>query len=253
MKEEHRLESFPLNAELTFKGDYIQRDFISQNVADIIEGNDSELKESYLIISAHYDHLGIGPTIEGDSIYNGTLDNAIGVAVLLDLVKQISESNSSIKRSVIFLALTGEEKGLLGSSYYTENPLVPLYKTIANLNIDGIALFRDFQSVVGVGSEYSTLEDFLVEAATQMNLQVEPIPPQFKIFEAFNQSDQLSFASGGIPSILVLEGTINKHRSKEAVIESFIDYMVNRYHTPFDDFSQDIDYVAAAQHKDSTV
>jgi len=248
MKEEHRLKSFPLNAELTFRGEYIQRDFLAQNVIGLLDGSDSELKDSYLIISAHYDHLGIGPQVDGDSIYNGALDNAIGVSVLLELAKKFSESNIPIKRSILFLALTGEEKGLLGSSYYTDNPLVPLFKTIANLNIDGIALFRDFHSIIGVGSEYSTLENNLLESASRFELQVDSIPPQFKVFEAFNQSDQISFASAGIPSILVLEGLKNKHRSKEEVLYSFIDYMVNRYHTPFDDLSQEIDYLAAAQH-----
>jgi len=248
MKNGHTLKSFPLNISLTFKGEYLQRDFLAQNVAGMIEGNDSELKDSYLIISAHYDHLGIGPVVNGDSIYNGALDNAIGVSVLLELARQFSESNNSVKRSIIFLAVTGEEKGLLGSTYYTDNPLVPLYKTIANLNIDGIALFRDFQTVVGVGSEFSTLENILSDAAANMDLQIEPIPPQFKVVEAFNQSDQLSFASAGIPSILVLEGTKNKNKSEEEVLYAFIDYMIHRYHTPFDDLDQEIDYLAAAQH-----
>lgn len=248
MKKEHRLESFPLNAELTFRGEYIQRDFLAQNVVGLLEGSDSEFKDSYLIVSAHYDHIGIGPAIEGDSIYNGALDNAIGVAVLLELAKKFSENSSSIKRSIIFIALTGEEKGLLGSSYYTDNPLVPLYKTIANINIDGIAFFRDFQSVVGIGSEFSTLKNFLTETTEKMDLQVEPIPPQFKSFEAFNQSDQLSFATAGVPSIIVLEGTKNKYRSEEEVLLSFIDYMINLYHSPFDDLNQEIDYFAAAQH-----
>lgn len=248
MKDKNKLISFPLNIELSFKCNFIQRDFIGQNVIGMIEGCDQKLKDSYLIISAHYDHLGIGPVVNGDSIYNGALDNAIGVSVLLELARQFSEKSNSIKRSIIFIALTGEEKGLLGSNYYTDNPLVPLYKTIANINIDGIAFFRDFQSVVGVGSEYSTLEDFLAEAANQMNLQVEPIPPQFKVFEAFNQSDQISFATAGVPSILILEGLNNQHKTEEDVLEAFIDYMLNRYHTPFDDLSHDIDYIAAAQH-----
>jgi hypothetical protein len=248
MKNGHTLKSFPLKISLTFKGEYLQRDFLAQNVAGMIEGKDSELKDSYLIISAHYDHLGIGPVVNGDSIYNGALDNAIGVSVLLELARQFSESNNSFKRSIIFLALTGEEKGLLGSTYYTDNPFVPLHKTIANLNIDGIAFFRDFQTVVGVGSEFSTLENILSDAAAKMGLKVEPIPPQFKVVEAFNQSDQLSFASAGIPSILVLEGTKNKNKTEEEVLYAFIDYMINRYHTPFDDLNQEIDYLAAAQH-----
>jgi len=248
MRDDNKILSFPLNTKISFRGEYIQRDFISQNVVGMIEGRDPKLKDTYLIISAHYDHLGIGPSVKGDSIYNGALDNAIGVAVLLELARRFSELEFPPRRSIIFLALTGEEKGLLGSTYYTDNPIVPLYKTIANLNIDGIAFFRDFQSVVGVGSEYSTLEYYLLETAARLALQVDSIPPQFKVFEAFNQSDQISFAAAGIPSILVLEGIKNTHKSKEKVLESFIDYMINRYHTPFDDLSQEIDFIAAAQH-----
>jgi len=248
MKMQHKLKSFPMNIELSFKGEYIQRDFLSQNVTGLLEGTDPELKDSYLIISAHYDHLGIGPAINGDSIYNGALDNAIGVSVLLELATQFSQQKNLLKRSILFLALTGEEKGLLGSSYYTNNPIVPLYRTIADLNIDGIAMFRDFKSVVGVGSEYSTLENYLLETATKLNLEVDKIPPQFEVFEAFNQSDQISFAMAGIPSILVLEGIKNGHKNEDEVLNAFIDYMINRYHLPSDDLSQEIDFVAAAQH-----
>jgi len=248
MKAVNKIVSFPLKTKLTFKGEYTQRDFLSQNIAGMIEGSDSELKGTYVIISAHYDHLGIGPIVNGDSVYNGALDNAIGVSVLLELAKSYSELNISPKRSIIFLALTGEEKGLLGSSYYIDNPLVPLYKTVANINIDGIAFFRDFESVVGVGSEFSTLKTFLSETASNLNLTVEEIPSEFNQFEAFNQSDQVSFATAGIPSILVLEGLKNKNKSKEEVLNAFVDYIVNRYHSPFDDLSQKIDYIAAAQH-----
>ncbi len=248
MKEEKKIVSFPLRTELTFKGEYTQRDFLSQNIAGMVEGSDPELKDNYIIISAHYDHLGIGPPVNGDSVYNGALDNAIGVSVLLELAKSFSELNTSPKMSIIFLALTGEEKGLLGSQYYTDNPLVPLYKTVANINIDGIAFFRDFESIVGIGSEYSTLDSYLKETAIHLDLTVENVPPEFNQSEAFNQSDQVSFAVAGIPSILVLEGLKNKNKSREEVLNTFIDYIVNRYHSPQDDLNQNIDYVAAAQH-----
>jgi len=248
MQEEKKIISFPLNTELTFKGEYTQRDFLSQNVVGMIEGSDPELKESYLIVSAHYDHLGIGPAINGDSVYNGALDNAIGVSVLLQLAKSFSELNNPPKRSIIFIALTGEEKGLLGSTYYTDNPLVPLYKTVADINIDGVAMFRDFESVVGIGSEFSTLESYLDQTALDLNLVVENVPPEFNQSEAFNQSDQVSFAIAGIPSMLVLEGLKNKNKSREEVLNAFVDYILNRYHSPADDLNQEIDFIAAAQH-----
>jgi hypothetical protein len=248
MKKENRILSYPLTTQLTFRGEYLQRDFISQNIAGMIKGSDEDLKDSYVIVTAHYDHLGIGPTVAGDSIYNGALDNAIGVSVMLDIAKTFSESNELPKRSIIFLALTGEEKGLLGSVYYTDNPLVPLYKTVANINIDGIAFFRNFKSVVGIGSEYSTLKDYLIQTAQNQNMIVEDVPKEFDAVEAFNQSDQLSFAMAGIPSMIVLEGLDNKDISRDSVLNSFINYIVNRYHSPIDDLAQNIDYLAAAEH-----
>jgi hypothetical protein len=101
---------------------------------------------------------------------------------------------------------------------------------------------------VGVGSGYSTLNKYLTDAASKFEIIVEDIPPEFNHFEAFNQSDQLSFASAGIPSILVLEGLHNKNKTKEEVSNAFINYIVNRYHSPQDDLNQDIDFIAAAQH-----
>lgn len=250
MKKENRILSYPLMTLLTFRGEYLQRDFISQNIAGMIEGSNEELKDSYVIVSAHYDHLGIGPVVDGDSIYNGALDNAIGVSVILEIAKTFSEMDIHPKRSIIFIALTGEEKGLLGSTYYTDNPLVPLYKTVANINIDGIAFFRNFKSVVGIGSEYSTLRNYLIQTSQNLDLIVEDVPKEFDAIDAFNQSDQLSFAMAGIPSMLVMEGLDNKSISRDSVLISFIDYIVNRYHSPFDDLNQNIDYTAASQHKE---
>jgi hypothetical protein len=248
MKEESKLISFPLQTKVSFKGEFKQRDFIASNIVGLVEGSDDELKNSYLIISAHYDHLGIGTPINGDSIYNGAMDNAIGVSVLLELARIFSQSDIHPKRSILFIALTGEEKGWLGSSYYTDHPLFPLHKTISDVNIDGIALYKGLQAVVGVGSEYSTLDKFLQDAASQLDISIENIPPQFKRFEAFSQSDQVAFATAGIPSILVLEGLKHKNLSDEKVLEAFIDYMIHTYHSPFDDLNQDISYEAAVEH-----
>lgn len=248
MQEEGNVISFPLMTKISFKGDFKQRDFLAPNIIGMIEGSDSELKDSYIVVSAHYDHLGVGIPVNGDSIYNGALDNAIGTAALLELSRIFSGLELPPKRSIIFIALTGEEKGLLGSTYYTDHPVVPLYKTIANINIDGIALFRNFQSIVGIGSEYSTLESYLDSTASSFNISMESIPPQFKKYEAFNRSDQIAFANAGIPSILVLEGLKNKNKSKDEILSALINYMKYTYHSPFDDLNQEIDYEAAEQH-----
>ena len=248
MHKEERLVSFPLNVKLSFEGDFRQRDFLSPNIVGMIEGSDPDLKNEYVIVSAHYDHLGLGEPVNGDSIYNGALDNAIGTSVLIELARVSSEENNIFKRSILFIALTGEEKGLLGSAYYTDHPIIPLSKTVADINIDGIAMFRDFQSILGVGSEYSTLSNFLQLVASDFDLYIDKIPPQFRQFEEFNHSDQFSFAIAGIPSILVLEGLKNTNKSGEEVLRSFINYMAKIYHSPFDDLSQNIDYKAAVKH-----
>jgi hypothetical protein len=248
MHNNKRIESFPLETKLKFKGVFKERDFVSQNIIGMVAGSDAELKNTYLIISAHYDHLGIGTAITGDSIYNGALDNAMGVSVLLELANTFSRLEVKPKRSILFIATTGEEEGLLGSSYYTDNPIVPLYKTIANVNIDGIAMFKDFESIVGIGTEFSTLESWLSLTAEKYKMSLQSIPPQFKSFDAFNKSDQLAFALAGVPSILVLEGTKNKFKTEGELLEAFINYYLEIYHTPFDDLNQHIDYKAAAKH-----
>ncbi|HEX2984392.1 MAG TPA: M28 family peptidase [Ignavibacteriales bacterium] len=240
--------SFPLKAQASFKGDFIERDFMADNVAALLEGSDPELKNSYIIVSAHYDHLGIGSAVNGDSIYNGAFDNAAGAAAVLELAKAFSNLPVKPKRSILFLFLTGEEKGLLGSSYYVNNPLVPLYKTAANINIDGLSMFDEVNSFVGVGSEFSTLDAFLLRAAEELGVKTGGIPPQFKQDESFSQSDQFAFAQAGIPSILILEEPDYKNLSQEEGLKKLIYWMENIYHTPFDDAEQDINYKAVMQH-----
>lgn len=249
MHRSGRMKSFALESNLSFKGVFKERDFLSPNIIGMISGSDSKLTDSYLIVSAHYDHLGIGPAIDGDSIYNGALDNAIGMAVMLEIARSISEDEIKPARSIIFIATTGEEKGLLGSAYYVQNPVKPLYKTVANINIDGIALFKDFTSMVGVGSELSTLRNYLTTTLEKFELKISKIPDEFYQFDAFNRSDQLMFASAGIPSILVLEGPDNKHITYDDAIKGMIGYNIYNYHKPSDDLNNIvIDYEAARQH-----
>lgn len=248
MHREHIMKSFPLKSKISFKGHFKERAFLDKNVIGIIPGSDDKLKDTYLIISAHYDHLGIGLPVNNDSIYNGALDNAIGVSVLIELARAFSSLDTKPKRTIVFIALTAEENGLLGSIYYTDNPVFPLYKTIANVNIDGIAFFRDFESLVGVGSEFSSLENNLIETAERYHLKVDKIPKEFLGLTTFTNSDQFAFASAGVPSILILEGLQNKTKSREEVLQSFIKYFEFNYHTPFDDLNQYIDEIAAERH-----
>jgi hypothetical protein len=248
MHSANKLRSFNLYTKLSFRGVFQERDFIAQNVAGLIEGSDPKLKDSYLIVSAHYDHLGIGPVVNGDSIYNGVYDNSAGVSAALEIARAFSQFGISTKRSILFLFLTGEEFGLLGSKYYTNNPLFPLYKTIANINIDGIASFDNFKSIIGIGREYSTLNNFLNSTAEKFGLDIADIPPQFRFNESFSQSDQVAFANAGIPAMLIAEGLDYVNLSKEEGLKKYVEYATIYYHTPFDDLQLPINLEAAKQH-----
>ena len=248
LSAQNKITSFPLTTKISFRGDFKRRDFVAPNIIGMIEGSDPELKNEYVIVSAHYDHLGIGPPVKGDSIYNGVFDNAAGVCATLEIASTISKMKTPPKRSIIFILVTAEEKGLLGSIYYTDHPTVPLYKTIANINIDGIASFDNFKSIIGVGSKYSTIKNILNTTAQNNNLDVVPIPSIFKQTEAFNRSDQIAFANAGIPSVLVLEAPDFVNLSEEEGLNDIIKYEENIYHSPLDDLNQTINYNAVAQH-----
>lgn len=238
------------NCSLKFEGEFFVRDFISSNIIGVIEGNNTTDNEEYIIVSAHYDHLGIGPEINGDKIYNGVLDNAIGVSALLEIANSLRLQKDKLEKSIIFLAVTGEENGLLGSTFYVDHPIVPLYKTSANINIDGIAYLDEFKSIIGVGSELSQLHNYLENIAELRSLSIGKIPKEFYMNEAFNRSDQMSFAKAGIPSTLILDGPDYVNLNWDDALNKIIYYHENVYHTPFDDLSIKINYKAVKQHVD---
>ncbi len=239
------IKSFKLKTKIQFTGKVRKRDFLSPNIIGYLPGSEPD---KYMIISAHYDHLGIGMPVKGDSIYNGVLDNAMGSAALLEIARNLKTVQSKLKSTVIFLLTTGEEKGLLGSTYYTDHPVVPLYKTVANVNIDGIAFLDNFKSVVGIGSYYSSLGEVLYKTCKKTGIKVTDIPDYFNSWESFNRSDQISFAKAGIPSILIMEGIEPVNMSKQEVIEKFVHYIQDVYHSPFDDLSISLNYGAMQQH-----
>ena len=246
--EKRKTICFPLTTKFYFKGEFRRRDFLAPNIVGMIKGNDPDCNDKYIIVSAHYDHLGIGYPVRGDSIYNGVFDNATGTAALLEIAKTFSEAVNNFRYSIIFLLVTGEEAGLLGSSYYTNHPIVPLYKTIANINIDGIASFDRFKSISGIGAELSSLKNTLLQTADSCNLKIDVIPDIFMKTEAFRNSDQISFALAGVPSILIMEGLNYENLSFKEGLTKFINYSANIYHSPFDDLSQPINYNAFIQH-----
>lgn len=248
LDQRHAMYSFELPVKLAFRGQFKEREFIGRNIAALLPGEDVNLRDTYLIVSAHYDHLGIGLAVDGDSIYNGLVDNALGVAGVLELARLLNTSSEAPRRSILFLFLTGEEKGLLGSRYYIDNPLVPLHKTIANINVDGLAIFDRFTEVVGLESDYSTLGEILEAVASLNGYQAMPVPAPFLYFESFARSDQFAFAHGGIPGILISDGLGYENLSSQDGLNHWLEWDKNRYHTPFDDLHQPINFFAVEQH-----
>ncbi len=248
MEERHTLKSFSLPAAISFVGSFKERDFLSSNLAGVVRGRDPRLADSYVIVAAHYDHLGRGPAEGGDAIYNGVVDNAIGVAGLLELARVIAGLPRPPRRSIVFLAVTGEEHGLLGSSYYVDHPLVPVHRTVAAINIDGLAHFARFRDVIGVGGDLSTLGAVLERVAHRLGLSVSSPPPQFVATDPYAFSDQAAFAEAGIPALLVNEGFDWEGYSREQAVARVVEWGRSTYHSPRDDLAQPLDFEATRQH-----
>lgn len=233
---------FPLNVRLRLKGGNRFEDRMSANVAGIVRGTDPALKNEYVVISAHLDHLGIASAVDGDSIYNGALDNAAGVAAMIEAARALNANPP--RRSVMFLAVTAEEKGLLGAQYFTLNPTVPIESIVANVNLDMPVLTYDFDNVIGFGSSHSSLEDTLSESLGSMGLGLasDPFPQQ----AIFVRSDHFRFVQQGVPSIMLATGTDSADGPGKG-LEAFNDFLANHYHQPSDDLTQSINYDVGAK------
>ena len=214
----------------------------SPNVAAILPGSDPQLKNEYVVFTAHADHLGIGEAIKGQTIYHGALDNASGTAALLEIARAFAESSPHPKRSLLFVAVTGEEMGLLGSDYFAHHPTVPIEQIAANINMDGVSLFYDFRDIVALGAEHSTLDHQVRDVAQHMGFEVSPDPLPDQVF--FIRSDQYSFVKRGVPAVAISEGfkTVDpKLDGKKITLE----WMSTYYHTPQDDMNQPLNFDAA--------
>jgi hypothetical protein len=242
------VRSFHLPVRLAFDGRFRSRDVMAPNVVARIVGRDPSLSQSPIVVSAHYDHLGIGPEIGNDSIYNGVVDNAIGVAAVLEIARVLSGLAPPPRRSVIFLFSTAEEEGLLGTQYFLDHPPRPLSEIAANVNVDGVAFQDTFRDVIGVGADLSTLGKDLAAVAKKLGLEIGEVSPELWSSESFSRSDQAAFAERGIPSILVNEGFWWDHASRAEAENRTIRWLERIYHTPADDLNQELSWDAARQH-----
>jgi Zn-dependent M28 family amino/carboxypeptidase len=235
-----------LNAKATFHVRNEVREIQSKNVIAKLEGADPTLKNEYIVYTAHWDHLGKDTTLKGDQIFNGALDNATGVGALLTLVKAYKALPTPPARSLIFLAVTGEEKGLLGAKWYAEHPLYPLNKTLANMNMDGVNQWGKTKDLTIVGYGNSTLDDVLGSVlASQGGRTIKPDPEPEKGF--FYRSDHFEFAKQGVPSLFVDAGTEFVGKDSTYGQKKRDEYTENDYHKPSDEVKPDWDLSGAVE------
>ena len=243
-KDRKQLPRFPLTASIKVKAKLEKQDLESANVIAKLPGNDPELKNEYVVLSAHIDHIGIGEPINGDRIYNGAMDNASGSALLLDVASSLKKSPEKLKRSLLFLFVTGEEKGLLGSKYFTAHPTVDPKSMVADINVDMFLPIVPLKILTVFGLAESDLGDMAREVAQAHGITVQADPePQRNIFI---RSDQYNFIRHGIPALAMGVGAAAG--SPEQKI--FKDWLTQRYHAPSDDLNQPVDLSAAALYEE---
>ena len=228
-------QSFPLpvNIALHIVSSYSEVE--SPNIAGVLTGSDPELKNQYVVFTAHADHLGIGNPVNGDAIYNGAADDASGVAGILAIARAMAALKTPPKRSLMFLAVAGEEEGLLGSDYYAQHPTVPISQIVADVNLDGLTLFYDFRDIVPMGAEHSTISAEVNDVARHLGVEVSPDPAPEEVY--FIRSDQYSFVKQGVPSVFISEGykTVDPKLDGKQISE---DWEAHYYHMPGDDMNQ---------------
>jgi hypothetical protein len=201
----------------------------SENLVGLLEGSDPKLKEEVVVLSAHLDHLGITPPVEGDSINNGALDNAAGVATTLEVAKLFRAHGNAPKRSLLFLIDTAEEKGLVGAEYFAHNPTVPAKSIVADVDLDMPILTYEFTDVVAFGADRSSIGPSVRSAAGRMNVNLSPDPmPDEGIF---TRSDHYRFVEQGVPAVFLITGFANGGEA------AFTDFMAHHYHKPSDDMN----------------
>ena len=205
----------------------------SQNVLAKLPGSDAALTNDYVIYTAHWDHLGIDPTLSGDQIHNGAVDNASGVASLLEIARAFADATAKPKRSILFMAVTAEEQGLLGSKYYAEHPLYPLNKTLADINMDSMNVWGLTRDAQIIGSGQNDLEDTYTALAhaQQRTVIADDEPEKGRYF----RSDQFSFAKYGVPGLYVKGGTDYVGHDAAWGRARHDAYTANDYHAPSDE------------------
>jgi hypothetical protein len=243
--ESGKLEAFdiPMEAELVTVATHGESQ--SPNVIATLQGSDANLRDEYVVYSAHLDHDGLGEPVDGDNIYNGAYDNASGTAVLLEIARAFTCLPEPPKRSVLFLGTTAEEKGLLGADFFAQHPTVPLDSIVANINLDGALMLYPIRDLVVFGAEHSSLGETFQLAAERVGLVLSPDPMPEEVL--FVRSDQYPFVRQGVPAAFAIAGLQSTDPGVDGMALTR-EWMTTIYHTPKDDLSQDMDFESGATY-----
>jgi Zn-dependent M28 family amino/carboxypeptidase len=242
--EASKPQAFDLPVRVSLTTKTALRQLSSSNVVGVLRGSDPKLRDEYIVFTAHLDHIGRGATVGTDSVYNGALDNASGVAILIEAARMLANSPRRPKRSIIFAAVTGEEKGLLGAEYFVEHPPVPVTQLVANINMDMPVALTDLAEFVAYGAEHSSLGADAARAVRAEGRKLVPDPNPEEVI--FVRSDQYSFVRAGIPALYI----DNAFKSVDPAVDGAAlvrDFLRTRYHQPSDDLSQPIHYATLAR------
>jgi Zn-dependent M28 family amino/carboxypeptidase len=238
-------QAFDLATRVSLTTRSAHQDVESANLVARLEGSDPVLKNEHVVYIAHVDHFGRGVAMNGDAIYNGAHDNASGVAIVLDVARAYAALPARPRRSVLFLFVTAEERGLLGSDYFARNPTVPKEGIVADLTLDMPFLFHPLLDIVPYGAQHSTLAAPVTRAAQHLGLAIgtDPIPEQV----LFIRSDHFSFVRQGVPSLFIKSGFQTGDAARDGAAINAA-YRRDVYHKPNDDMSQAFDFEAGAKH-----
>jgi Zn-dependent M28 family amino/carboxypeptidase len=235
------LPHFAIPGTLHVKANVEKREATSPNVVAKFTGSDASLKDEYVVLSAHLDHLGVAAPINGDAIYNGAMDNASGVAAMLDIAGSLREKNIRTKRSLLFVAVCGEEKGLLGSHYFAVHPTVDAKHIVADINTDMFLPLFPLKLLTVYGLDESTLGDDVTAVAKSLGVRVQGDPEPLR--NVFIRSDQYSFIRRGVPALAMKVG-YEPGSPEENIAKT---WLKERYHAPSDDINQPVDKAAAGR------
>jgi len=243
-KDRKPLPHFPLAVSLAAKTRVEVTKIESANLVAKLPGSDPALKDEYVVLSAHLDHIGIGEPINGDRIYNGAMDNGSGSALVLDMAASFQKNPERLRRSILLVLVTGEEKGLLGSKYFAAHPTVAPRSIVADVNVDMFLPIVPLKLLTVFGLDESDLGNRAREVAQTIGVRIQPDPEPVR--NVFIRSDQYSFILRGVPSVMM--SVAPEPGTPEVKI--FKDWLTQRYHAPSDDVDQPVDLAAAAKYEE---